>query len=146
MLSAGTVKSRMRRRLGNRRERRRADARGLTIGFAATRIAYAAAVVIAPEKAAGPWLGEAVESGGGRAAVRALVARDALLSAGFGIAAACGEPVRPWLAAVVASDVADIASTLADRDHLPEHSAPGTVVLAGAAAVIGIALYCAADA
>ncbi len=136
----------MRHKLENRRERGRADARGLTIGFAAARIAYAAAVIVAPEKAAGPWLGEAVESGGGRVAARALVARDALIAVGFGIAAARGEPVRPWLAAVVASDVADIASTLADRDHLPEHSAPGTVVLAGAAAVVGIALYRAADA
>jgi len=136
----------MRHKLEKRRERSRTDARGLTIGFAAARIAYAAAVIAAPEKAAGPWLGEAVESGGGRVAARALVARDALIAVGIGIAAARRVPVRPWLAAAVAGDVADIASTLADRDQLPDHSAPGTVVIAGAAAVVGIALYRAADA
>ena len=53
--------------------------------------------------------------------------------------------MRPWLAALVASDLADIGSTLADRDSLPEQSAPGTVVLAGAAAIAGMALYRAAD-
>ncbi len=119
--------------------------RRLTIGFAIGRIAYSAALIIAPGKAGGPWLGEAAERGGGRVAARALVARDALISAGLGFAAWRGEPMRPWLAALVASDLADIGSTLADRDHLPRHSAPGTVVLAGAAAIAGAALHRAAD-
>lgn len=119
--------------------------RQLTIGFAIGRIAYAGALIVAPTKAGGPWLGDAVERGGGRVAARALVARDALISTGLGVAAWRREPMRPWLAALVASDLADIGSTLADRDALPERSVPGTVVLAGAAAIAGAALYRAAD-
>ena len=119
--------------------------RKLMIGFAIARIAYAAALIAAPKKAAGPWLGDAVERGGGRVAARALVARDAVISTGLGMAAWRREPMRPWLAALVASDLADIGSTLADHADLPDQSAPATVLLAGAAAVAGMALYRAAD-
>jgi hypothetical protein len=119
--------------------------RRLAIGFAIGRIAYAGALIVAPRKAAGPWLGEAVARGGGRVAARALVARDALISVGLGVAAWRSEPMRPWLAALVASDLADIGSTLADRDHLPRQSAPGTVTVAGVAAIVGAALHRAAD-
>jgi len=119
--------------------------RKLTIGFSIARIAYAAALIAAPKQFGGPWLGEAVERGGGRVAARALVARDAVISAGLGAAAWRRGPARPWLAALVASDLADIAATLADRDVLPKRSAPGTVVLAGAGALAGAALYRAAD-
>ena len=120
-------------------------ARKLAVGFAAARIAYSAALTVAPGRAAGPWLGSAVERGGGRVAARALVARDALISAGFGIAALRGTPARPWLAACVVSDLADIAATLADREHLPDGSAAGTVALAGGAALAGAALAGAID-
>jgi hypothetical protein len=119
--------------------------RRLALGFAIGRIAYAAALIVAPRNAGGPWLGEAVERGGGRVAARALAARDGLISAGLGFAAWRGEPMRPWLAALVASDLADIGSTLADREHLPRQSAPGTVTVAGAAAIAGAALHRAAD-
>ena len=115
--------------------------RKLTIGFAAGRIAYAAAGIAAPKQATGPWLGSAAERGGGRVATRALLARDALLSAGAAIAAAGDRSPRGWLAALVASDLSDIAATLADRGDLPKASAPGTVALAGAAALAGVALF-----
>lgn len=111
------------------------------IAFACGRIAYAAAVIVAPGRAAGPWLGAAAESGGGRVAARALVARDALIAAGIAATASRGADARPWLAAAVASDAADIAATLADRDRLPERSAPGTVAIAGAAALAGAVLF-----
>jgi len=117
----------------------------LTKGFVLARIAYAAALIVAPKKAGGPWLGTAVERGGGRVAARALVARDGLISAGLGVAAWRREPIRPWLAVLVASDLADIGSTLADRGDLPKRSAPATVAVAGAAALAGVALYRAAD-
>ncbi len=119
--------------------------RQLTIGFAIGRIAYAAAVIVAPKRAGGPWLGDTIERGGGRVAARALVARDALIATGLGVAAWRGEPMRPWLAALVASDLVDIGSTVVDRDDLPERSAPATVVLAGAAAIAGVALFRAVD-
>jgi len=113
----------------------------LVAGFAAARIAYAAALIAAPRRFGGPWLGEAAAQGGGRVAARALVARDALIAAGAGASALHGAAVRPWLAACVAADIADIGATLADRGALPPKSAPGTVALAGAAAAAGAALY-----
>lgn len=115
--------------------------RKLTIAFAAGRIAYAAAGIAAPKQAAGPWLGAAAERGGGRVATRALLARDAFLSAGAAVAAVRDESPRGWLAALIASDLSDIAATLADRGELPERGAPGTVAIAGAGALLGIALY-----
>lgn len=117
----------------------------LTAGFVFARIAYAVALIVAPKKAAGPWLGDAAERGGGRVAARAMVARDGLISVGLGVAAWRGEPMRPWLAVLVASDLSDIGSTLADRSNLPDRSAPATVAVAGAAALAGAALYRAAD-
>ncbi len=119
--------------------------RKLTIGFSIARIAYAAALIAAPKQFGGPWLGDAVERGGGRVAARALVTRDAAISVGLGAAAWRRGPARPWLAALVASDLADIAATLADRGDLPEHSVLGTAVVAGAGALAGAALYRAAD-
>lgn len=73
------------------------------------------------------------------------MARDALLAAGFATAALRGDAVRPWLAACVVADGADIAATLADRTSLPPRSAAGTALLAGTAALCGAALYAAAD-
>ncbi len=113
----------------------------VAIGFAFARVAYAAALIAVPSKAGGPWLGDAIDGGGGRVAARALVARDGLVSVGLARAAWRREPLRPWLAVLVASDLADIGSTLAERANLPDHSAPGTVVLAGAAAVVGVVLF-----
>jgi hypothetical protein len=102
--------------------------------------------LIAATRSAGrPWLGDAVDLSGGRVAARALVARDALVSAGLTAAALRGSPTRPWLAVLVASDVADMAATIADADDLPDRAVPGTLVLAGSAALAGAALYCAAD-
>ena len=120
------------------------SSRTLTIGFAAARVAYAGAVIAAPRAAAGPWLGGAVEGGGGRVAARALVARDAIISAGVAVAARREAAVRPWLAACVASDLADIAATLADRDDLPDRPQPAPW-LAGAAVIAGLGVALAAD-
>ncbi len=115
------------------------------LALAASRVAYAAAVIAAPGPAAGPWLGKEVEVGGTRVAARALVARDALIGIGLGAAALHDAPTRPWLAALVASDLSDIAATLADREHLPSRAAIGTVAVAGTMAAIGAILYAGAD-
>jgi hypothetical protein len=115
------------------------------LGFAASRVAYAVAVAVAPSRAAGVWLGKEVESGGTRVAARALVARDAYLAVGLADAARRGGATRPWLAALIASDLSDIAATLADRKRLPKQAGPGTVIVAGSAAAMGAALFAAAE-
>ncbi len=110
------------------------------LGFAASRIAYAGALLIAPGRAGGPWLGAPVATGGGRVAARALAIRDGALGAGVAMAALSGTPMRPWLAACVVSDLTDAAATVIDRESLPRHAAPATVGVAGGAAAAGAAL------
>ncbi len=46
----------------------------------------------------------------------------------------------PWFAFLAASDLVDIGATVADRDDLPAHAAPATVLAAGAFCVCGVAL------
>jgi hypothetical protein len=122
------------------------DTQKLAVAFGASRIAYAVALLAVPGKAAGPWLGGAVASGGGRVAARALAIRDGALGAGVVAAALAGAPLRPWLIACAVSDAVDLTATVIDRDALPERSAPATVVVAGAAAAGGVALAAKAEA
>jgi len=119
--------------------------RKLAITFGASRIAYAVALLVAPGRAAGPWLGSSVEKGGGRVAARALAVRDGALGAGVVTAAATGKPMRPVLAACAVSDLVDMTATLIDRGALPNRSAPATVVVAGGAAAAGVALAAASS-
>jgi hypothetical protein len=106
--------------------------RRLVIGYAALRIGYAAALLVAPERTARPWLGKVTEEAGTTIAVRGLGARDLALSAGALASAASGRPARAWLAACAASDAADLLATLvADGDRLPPKAKPGTVAAAG---------------
>lgn len=114
--------------------------RKLAIGWAAARVLYAAGVIVAPKQFAGPWLGRALDTGGGRVAARALVVRDGLGAAGVAIAALRGQDTRPWTALCVGGDLGDIAATMADRSDLPDRGAAMTPVVAGFAALSGAAL------
>ncbi len=68
-----------------------------------------------------------------------------LLHAGGLAAALRGGPVRPWLAASVAGDLTDIAATVAGRDALPDGAAKATAVVAGASALLSVAVGAAVD-
>jgi hypothetical protein len=104
----------------------------MTIAVLGSRIAYGAALLVSPEKVAGNrWLG----SGAGRPAaqvpLRGLGAREVAL---HGVALASflrGSPIRPFLAASIAGDLADISATAFAREGLPEGSAPATAGIAG---------------
>lgn len=113
----------------------------LTVGYGALRIAYAAALLVAPARTAGPWLGEAAGEAGGTVAVRGLGARDLVLATGALASAASGRSARPWLAACAVSDAVDLAATLAaDGAGLPSKSKPGTIAAAGSFGALGAAL------
>ena len=113
----------------------------LTIGYGALRIAYAAALLAAPARTVRPWLGDVAQHDGATVAVRGLGARDLALSTGAVACAASGRSPRAWLAACAASDVADLAATLAaDGSRLPSRAKLGTVAAAGTFAAIGAAL------
>jgi hypothetical protein len=78
--------------------------------------------------------------------VRGLGAREMLIHSGALAAALRGAPLRPWLAASIAGDVADIASTTAARAELPAGSAVATLAVAGASAALSAAVAAAVDA
>jgi hypothetical protein len=104
------------------------------------RIAYGAALIAAPARLTRRWLGPAVEDDPIRVALRGLGAREVLLHAGALAATVRGGDVRPWLAASVAGDVSDIAATAAGRRGLPDGAAPATLAVAGASALVSVAV------
>ncbi len=104
------------------------------------RIAYGAALIAVPERLTRKWLGDTAERAGGRVALRALGAREVLLHSGALRASLRGGAALPWFAASFGGDLADIASTVAERDGLPAGSARATAAVAGASALLTAAM------
>jgi hypothetical protein len=118
-----------------------APIRSATIAFAAGRIAFGIGLIAAPEKVAGRWIGADARRGPVKIAVRGLGARDIALSAGMLATLDDADALAPWLAVTIASDLTDLAATLAAPEGaLPDNARVGTVALAGAAAAAGAAL------
>jgi hypothetical protein len=109
------------------------------------RVAYGVALVAAPERLTRRWLGPAAAHDPAQVALRGLGAREVLLHAGGLAATVRGDAVRPWLAASVAGDLSDIAATAAGRRGLPDGAAPATLAVAGASALISLAVGAALD-
>ncbi len=109
--------------------------------LAAGRVLLGAAVMAAPEKVTGHWLGEenAASPIVGDLA-RGLAARDIAL----GVAALMtleDKVVGPRIqVAAAGADAVDALATLIARDHLPRKGAVGTVIIAGGSAVAGLYL------
>jgi hypothetical protein len=119
--------------------------RNAAIAVAGFRIAYGAALALAPARTTKAWLGDDAGRPGGRVALRALGAREIVLHAGA-IAAALGDaPVRPWLLASVGGDLSDIAATFASGSGLPDDAPVKTLVVAGASALVSAAVIAALD-
>jgi hypothetical protein len=120
--------------------------RKAAIAVAGLRIAYGAALVVAPVRTTKSWLGGDAARPAAGVALRALGAREIVLHAGAVAAAVAGQPVRPWLAASIGGDCADIASTFAaDGSQLPDSAALKTLVVAGGSAAISAAVLAALD-
>jgi hypothetical protein len=104
----------------------------MTIAVLGSRIAYGAALLVSPEKVAGNrWLGPGAGRPAAEVPLRGLGAREVAL---HGVALANflrGSPIRPFLAASIAGDLADIGATTLAREGLPEGSAPATAGVAG---------------
>jgi hypothetical protein len=120
-------------------------ARILAASVLGLRIAYGAALVAAPARLTRRWLGPAVDDDPAQVALRGLGAREVLLHAGGLAATVRGGHVRPWLAASVAGDLSDIAATAAGRRGLPDGAAPATLAVAGASALLSVAVGAALD-
>jgi hypothetical protein len=111
-----------------------------TVAVLGARIAYGAGLVAVPERLTRRWLGPAAATPPTQVPLRALGVREAILHAGALAAVLHGRPVRPWLAASVAGDLSDIASTVAARRGLPGGSPAATAIVAGASAALSAGL------
>jgi hypothetical protein len=100
------------------------------------RIAYGLGLVAAPARLTKSWLGPAGAQPATQVPVRGVGAREIALHGAALVAAATGAPVRPWLAASVAGDLADIASTAAAGRALPARAVPKTAAAAGVSAAL----------
>jgi hypothetical protein len=113
------------------------------LGF---RVAYGLALLVAPGKVAGGrWLGPGARQPAATVALRGLGAREVAVH-GIALAAlARGDAIRPWLAASIAGDLADIGSAITSRNGLPEGSATATTAVAGASAILTAAVAASLD-
>jgi hypothetical protein len=119
--------------------------RKATLAVAGLRIAYGAALALAPARTTRAWLGSGGAVPGGSVAVRALGAREIVLHGGA-VAAALGDaPVAPWLIGSMAGDVSDIAATFAAGDGLPDGAPVKTLAVAGASAALTVAVLAVLD-
>jgi hypothetical protein len=111
------------------------------------RVAYGAALLIAPGKVAGNrWLGPGAYQPAATVALRGLGAREVAV---HGIALALlarDAPVRPWLAASIAGDLADVGAAFISRDGLPANSPAATAAVAGGSAALTAAVAASLDA
>ena len=121
------------------------NSRRIAVVVLGLRVAYGVALVALPARLTRSWLGSAGEHGPTQVGVRGLGARESLLHAGALAAALRGAPLRPWLAASIAGDMVDIASTTSARGELPEGSPLATLAVAGGSAAITAALAVAVD-
>ena len=120
-------------------------ARASAVAVVSLRIVYGAALIAAPERLTRKWLGDTAERAGGRVALRALGAREVLLHSGALRAVLGGDSALPWLAASLGGDLTDIASTVAERDRLPDGSAQATAAVAGVSALLTAAVAAALE-
>jgi hypothetical protein len=102
------------------------------------RIGYGVILLFDPARLTRRWLGPLSDPTD--VALRGLGAREIALHLIALVSALRGGPVRPFLAASVAGDLADIAATTAARRGLPRAAAPATIVVAGASAAISAAV------
>jgi hypothetical protein len=108
------------------------------LGF---RVAYGAALVVAPERVTSSWLGPVGDPA--KVALRGLGGREIAVH-GLALAAALRDrPLAPWLAASIAGDLTDITATFAGREGLPAGAAVKTAVVAGGSAALTAAILAA---
>lgn len=110
------------------------------------RVAYGLALLVAPGKVAGSrWLGPNAHQPAATVALRGLGAREVAVH-GIALAQlARGNPLRPYLAASVAGDLADITAAFISRDGLPAGSPTATAAVAGGSAALTAVLAAALD-
>ncbi|MEA2421963.1 MAG: hypothetical protein QOF55_1062 [Thermoleophilaceae bacterium] len=120
-------------------------ARQAAVAVAALRIAYGAALAVAPARTTRSWLGEDGARPAAGVALRALGAREIVLHAGAVAAALTGAAVRPWLAASIGGDCSDILATFGAGSSLPDGAPVKTLAVAGGSAALSAVVLTALD-
>lgn len=120
-------------------------ARSTLVTVLALRVAYGIALVVAPARLTGRWLGPAGETPPTQVALRGLGAREIVVHAAAIVAALRGARMRGFAAASIAGDLADVAATIAGRNGLPAGAAPATVIVAGGSALLTAAVAAVVD-
>ena len=116
-----------------------------TLTLLGLRVAYGVGLIAAPERLTLRWLGDAAAAPPTQVPLRGMGAREIVVH-GAAIAAALNDaPLRPFLAASAAGDVADILATVAGRRGLPDGAPQATLVVAGGSALLTAALAAAVD-
>ena len=111
----------------------------------AFRVAYGAALLVAPSSVTKRWLGPSVKTAPTQVPLQALGAREIVIHAAGLLALRDGAPVRPFLAASALGDVSDVVTTAARREGLPQHAAAATAAVAGGSALLSLAVAAALD-
>ena len=119
--------------------------RAATLTVLGLRVVYGAALIVAPERLSLRWLGPAAGAPPTQVPLRGLGAREIVVHGAAIAAALRGAPLRPFLAASVAGDVADIVATVAGRRGLPDGAAPATLAVAGGSALLTAGLAAAVE-
>ena len=119
--------------------------RTATFALLGLRVAYGAALIVAPERLALRWLGSSAGTPPTQVPLRGLGAREIVVHGAAIAAALQGKPLRPFLAASAAGDLADIVATAAGRRGLPDGAAPATLAVAGGSALLTVGLAAAID-
>lgn len=108
--------------------------KGFALAVLGFRVAYGAALLVAPQKVVKSWLGPTGDAT--EVALRGLGAREVGIHSAGIVAVLSGADVRPYLAVSIAGDLSDIASTAIGRRGLPSGSAPKTAAVAGGSAAL----------
>jgi hypothetical protein len=116
-----------------------------TFALLGLRVAYGAGLIAAPGRLARNWLGAAANEPPAQVPLRGLGAREIVVHGAAIVAAVHDKPLRPFLAASAAGDVADVLATVAGRRGLPDGSAPKTLAVAGGSALLTAALAAAVE-
>jgi hypothetical protein len=124
----------------------RTVARVAAVNMLALRVAYGAALLVAPGKVAGNrWLGAGARKPAATVGLRGVGGREVALHGLALLEMLWEQPVRPLLIASAAGDLVDVAATALTRDGLPDGSAAATAVVAGGSAALTLAIALALD-
>jgi hypothetical protein len=109
------------------------SARTLARGIAIGRIAFGAALVVAPRATGRRWIGADADRPGATVVARGLGIRDLVLGM-IALHTLSHPEVGPrWQRTLAVCDAVDLAATVAAREALPAGAVLGTTVVAGGA-------------